>query len=272
MNRLRILFPRCPAPRKAGPVLPISLMILGMLLGCGGEPGTAPEKGEKEGKPTAREVIGEAIAFHGMEGLDQDTLRFRFREKKYVFKSHEGLFEYQRIFTDTSGDTIRDVLTHNGLERYRNDSLVPLSAKDSAAYSHSVNSVIYFAFLPYRLTDDAIIASREGKDTLQKKIYHRIKVTFREKGGGKDHEDTFMYWFHTEDASMDYLAYRYHTEGGGVRFRVAYEPRRIEGMLIQDYHNYKAPYQSELEKLAEQWEKGALEKVSEIEVEFTEQP
>ena len=38
---------------------------------------------------------------------------------------------------------------------------------------------------------------------------------------------------------MDYLAYLYHTDGGGMRFREAINPRRVNNMLIQDYINLK---------------------------------
>ena len=38
---------------------------------------------------------------------------------------------------------------------------------------------------------------------------------------------------------MDYLAYSFQVNGGGVRFREAYNPRTVGGIRFQDYVNYK---------------------------------
>lgn len=39
---------------------------------------------------------------------------------------------------------------------------------------------------------------------------------------------------------MDFLAYEYNVNGGGVLFREAFNSRMIEGMRFQDYINYGA--------------------------------
>ncbi len=65
------------------------------------------------------------------------------------------------------------------------------------------------------------------------KITIRSKLTFNEDSGGDDFEDVFIYWFNTETYRMDYLAYEYHTDEGGMRFREAFNPREINGVLMQ---------------------------------------
>ena len=65
----------------------------------------------------------------------------------------------------------------------------------------------------------------------------------------------------------DYLAYLYYTDGGGLRFRKAYNPRKVNGILFQDYVNYKPREDSatisEIEALYKQ---NALEELSRIEL------
>lgn len=101
--------------------------------------------------------------------------------------------------------------------------------------------------------------------------YHKIKVTFDAEGGGEDFEDVFYYWFDTEDYSMDYLAYSYNEEdeGTGMRFRVAYNPRKVNGVTIQDYKNLKPKVKDSvpLEVIDQAYLDGKLEELSLIELE-----
>ncbi|MEO0474056.1 MAG: DUF6503 family protein, partial [Bacteroidota bacterium] len=69
-----------------------------------------------------------------------------------------------------------------------------------------------------------------------------------------------------KDHSLDFLAYSYETEGGGYRMREAINRRMINGVLVQDYINYK-PVDEEnvvLEELDQVYEKGGLEELSRI--------
>ena len=39
---------------------------------------------------------------------------------------------------------------------------------------------------------------------------------------------------------MDYLAYDFHINDGGTRFREAFNVRTIEGVRVADFNNYKS--------------------------------
>src|SRR5690606_10925529 len=100
---------------------------------------------------------------------------------------------------------------------------------------------------------------------LEGQIYDIIKVTFDEEGGGDDFEDEFLYWVNKENNQMDYLAYSYHTEGGGVRFRKAVNSRMVNGIRIQDYENYMpADKSTPLEEMEALFKSGQLKLLSEI--------
>lgn len=185
----------------------------------------------------AESIVDKAIEVHGGEHLEEVSLNFDFRDKKYVVKREDGRFQYERIFTDSMGD-VRDILTNDGFTRIVNSDTVALSEEYKRRYSNSVNSVIYFALLPFGLDGDAVNKKYLGETTIKDQPYFEILVTFEEEGGGEDHEDIYMYWINQQSFTMDYLAYAYHVEGGGTRFREAINAREIGGILFQDYINY----------------------------------
>jgi len=190
--------------------------------------------------PTAQEIIDESINRSGLNQLDRAKVNFNFRKINYAFSQSDGKFNYARTQFDSISNEIKDVLTNDGLQRFFNDSLITLEQKKIDAYSSSVNSVMYFAFLPYRLNDIAVNKEYANTVELNGTLYHKIKVTFNAEGGGEDFEDVFYYWFDVNDYSMDYLAYSYEEKDGkGMRFRVAYNSRTINGVTIQDYKNLK---------------------------------
>lgn len=216
-------------------------------------------------KSKAQEVVDKAIAYHGMEGLNNASFDLVFRDYKYTYDNNKGAYEYTRSFTDSTGANIYDVLTNNGLERFINNEKTTLEDEKRAAYARSVNSVIYFFRLPYGLNDDAVLKEYKGTTTIKDKEYHEVKVTFEQAGGGEDFDDVFLYWFDTEDFSMDYLAYLYHTDGGGLRFREAINPRKVNGVLIQDYINFKPVDETvPIDTLTTLYNSGNLEELSRI--------
>lgn len=190
-----------------------------------------------QSEPDGDSIIDKSIAVHGGDHLEEVGISFQFRDKQYIVSRDGGRYQYERIFSDSTGD-IRDVLHNDGFERYLNSSLVEVSPEFQKKYANSVNSVIYFALLPFGLDGKAVNKEFLGETIIKGKPYYEIMVTFDEEGGGEDHEDTYVYWIHQQNHTMDYLAYAYHVEGGGSRFREAINPRKVGGILFQDYINY----------------------------------
>ena len=210
-----------------------------------------------------------AIDSAGLWGLDTSTVTFAFREGQYGLDVHDGVFVYTRSFVDTAGNDILDVLTNDGFRRRTNGRATSLRPAQDSSAREALNSVIYFAFLPRWLADDAAVRTYEGLDTLRGKAYHRIRVGFRQNGGGVDFSDHFLYWFDVADASLDYLAYSYETNGGGVRFREAFNTRVVSGLTVQDYRNYAAVPEGSvpLEEIAGAWSRGRLTLLSTVSLE-----
>ena len=154
----------------------------------------------------AEKIIDSAIAAYGGDLYEKTAITFEFRGTSYsIFKSPTA-FEYSREFTDSTGQVV-DILNNEGFTRKVNGmGIDTLTEERIGAFSRSVNSVAYFAFLPYGLNDEAAIKTYLGQTTIKGKDYHQVKVTFQAEGGGEHFEDEFLYWFGVEDFLMDYLA------------------------------------------------------------------
>ncbi|PPK86355.1 hypothetical protein CLV84_3281 [Neolewinella xylanilytica] len=238
-------------------LLPLYVGLLGWLGSCAPSP-------ETDANPEAK-VLARAVRAHGMEGFDSVQIHFTFRERDYGIEQRNGRFTYTRTFADSLGNAVRDVLTNEGLVRYRNDSVQTLTSKDSAAYAASVNSVRYFFVLPYGLSDPAVQARLLDTATIAGRAYDRVRITFDEEGGGEDHEDVYHYFFNQVTGELDYLAYTFEADEGGIRFREAVNKRRVDGVLVQDYVNYGLDGDDRgIDRIAERFLAGELPELSRI--------
>ncbi len=190
-------------------------------------------------EPTAQEILTNAIQTHGGDKVYNSNVSFDFRDKHYKGEYNQGQYKLARYFSDTLNNTYEDVLTNQGFQRKINDSIVHVTDEWIGKYSNSINSVFYFLRIPFNLKDEAVILTYLGKRVIDGTNYYKLKVTFSEEGGGEDFDDVFVYWFNAETYILDYFAYEYATDGGGKRFRKAFNQRDENGWLISDYINYK---------------------------------
>jgi len=219
-----------------------------------------------ESSQDPNEIVNQSIADAGKDKLNNTEIEFLFRDIEYGAKHQDGLFEYVRIFKNDSSELVRDVLTNEGFYREINGKKVVVADSMATKYSNSINSVIYFALLPIGLDEESVNHEYLGSSTIKEKDYHKIKVTFDKQGGGTDYQDVFIYFFNKETNKSDYLGYSYETEGGGMRFREAYNERYVNGFRFVDYINYKPSGDIELLSIDEAYKKNELDTVSKIEL------
>lgn len=213
----------------------------------------------------AQEIVSRAIETHGGSAYDHFELAFDFRGRHYTASRKNGRFVYTRAFTDSTG-RIKDVLDNDGFTRFRNDQPVALSDERTGAFTRSVNAVIYFTLLPYGLNDDPVIKEFVKETTIEGEPYDVIRVTFEAHAGG--HQDTYLYWFHRDKHTMDYFGYSYETDGGGIRFRKAVNPRQVGDIIWQDYINYRPDDETvSIDSLEAMYVAGKLRRLSEIRME-----
>lgn len=211
-------------------------------------------------------MVRRTVASHGGMAYENAHYAFVFRDKTYTFQNDGNNYVYTVTY-EKDGQKVVDRLDNGVISRTIEGKPTELSPKEAAVATEALNSVIYFATLPHKLSDAAVIAVVAGKEMVKERGYTMLKINFQQEGGGVDHEDNFMYWLNSTTGRVDYLAYDYKTNGGGVRFRSAYNPRVIDGILFQDYVNYKAPVGTPLSQLAKLYEAGELEELSRIETE-----
>ena len=223
---------------------------------------------QKEENLTASAIVDKAVEAAGGERYERAKIDFIFRKRKFSSSRKDGLFEFSRTVEDSLGLT-KDVLNNQGVKRYLDGKEVVLADTTASAIGESVNSVHYFIQLPYGLQGEAVQKELVGTDSIAGKEYYEIRVTFREEGGGKDHEDIYMYWIEKEDFTVDYLAYRFFINEGGIRFRKAVNPRVVNGIRFVDYENYKTDaLDTPLHQLDDIFMEKGLPKVSQIENEI----
>ena len=244
----------------------LSLFLLPLLFGlvaCTRNGGSS-----KESQPlSAQSIIDQTIKAHGGAAYGKLHYQFRFRDREYEARRQKGRFQLERRFEE-EGKAVRDLLSNAGFVREIDGQAVTLADSFQTKYGNSVNSVHYFAQLPYGLNDPAVNKSYLGTSNINEIDYHKVQITFQEEGGGTDFDDVFVYWIHPESFTMDFLAYAFHTDGGGLRFREAYHAREVGGIRYQDYVNYKAdPAVWKVQELDRAFNEGKLEKLSLIELE-----
>ena len=220
------------------------------------------------GPPDAEALIDDAIAAHGMQALDDAAVSFTFRGEDFTVARDGGAFAYTRSFEDDEGRRVVDTLSNDGLARTVDGEPAEIPEDEQGAALTAVNAVVYFALLPYFLQDPAVQARYLGADTVRTQPYHQVEVTFAAEDGGPDHEDRYIYWFHAEARTMDYLAYYFHTEDGGSRLRIAENPRTVAGIRFQDYGNYEAPHLTEdtIERYGHYVGTDSLQRISDVEL------
>lgn len=219
----------------------------------------------KDSPVTAQEIVDKAIAVSGGEQYKISQVTFRFRDKTY--KSDRGVTKVLERISETDSTKIRDVLKGNEFLRFINGKPVEVPDTMAVKYANSINSVHYFARLPYGLNDRAVQKKYLGTVKIKEREYHKVQITFQQDGGGEDYEDVYIYWFDLETFKPAYLAYEFHIDGGGMRFREALNERYVEGIRFVDYNNFKPLSSSaSVYELDHLFESGKLELLSKIEL------
>ncbi|PQJ74467.1 DUF6503 family protein [Polaribacter gangjinensis] len=209
---------------------------------------------------TAQEIIDKAMMVAGADKVANADISFDFRDKSYEAIRKNGVFQLKRSF-----DSITDVLSNQGFQRFVHGNQIQLSDSLANVYANSVNSVHYFSVLPYGLNDAAVRKKLLPSTDIQGKEYYKIEVSFSENGGGEDFEDVFIYWIDAQSFTMDYLAYSFHTNGGGKRFRAIKNAALVEGIRFVNFDNYQPTNEAiSLSDLDIAFEKNQLKKLSEV--------
>ncbi|MEQ9299381.1 MAG: DUF6503 family protein [Cyclobacteriaceae bacterium] len=240
--------------------------ILAIISGCSPERQQMIDEEKAANANPAQTYIDNAILVHGGDRFLGRTVEFDFRKIHYSVARTEDKFIYTRSFQSDSLGSVQDTLVNSSsFTRHRDGQLEELSDNWQGRLGNSVNSVLYFTQLPFGLNDPAVVKKYLGEATIESQRYHKIQVTFKKEGGGDDFDDIYMYWIHMDEFTLDYLGYEFSVDGGGSRFRKAIDRQVIDGIVFQNYINYKAEDKdTPIGKHDELFDKGQLIELSRI--------
>ncbi|MEH6408771.1 MAG: DUF6503 family protein, partial [Leeuwenhoekiella sp.] len=163
-------------------------------------------------------IMNQTIERAGGEVTANAKINFKFRDHYYSATRQSGRYSLEKCENPSCSGT-RDVITNDGFKRYVKGKEIKLPDSLKTKYGNSVNSVHYFAMLPFGLDASSVHKEMVGESQIKGEWYYKVKVTFDENGGGDDFQDEYMYWINKTNYTIDYLAYNYEVNEGGTRFR-----------------------------------------------------
>ncbi|MFT6499981.1 MAG: hypothetical protein ACJASQ_000088 [Crocinitomicaceae bacterium] len=248
--------------------LSFAVISIAILSSCGNSQTEKESKMEQEEiqLSASEKLIQETIAAHGGDLYNTANYSFVFREKEYQFKNDNANYTYTKTYK--KGDSlIVDVFENGIFSRTVNGKSLTPSDKEKANGGSGINSVIYFATLPHKLSDKSVNSELQETVSIKGQKYDVVEVSFDQAGGGEDHDDMYYYWINQMTKKMDYFAYNYSVNDGGVRFRSAFNKRVVDGVTFQDYINFEAKVGTPLKDLPALYEAGKLNELSQIKTE-----
>ncbi len=254
---------RPPRPRRPRQTVKHAALVLALLLAACARP--APQ-----GDVEALALLDRARIHHGSALLDGAEVRFSFRGTPFVLRVGDD-FRYARMLVDSLGRTVEEVVDNAGTHRFVDGTEAELAPDEARRVHTAVNSVAYFALLPWPLTDPAVRARLLTPDRVAGEDYDRVAVTFAREGGGPDFDDRYVYWLRQTDGQIGHFAYTYEPTPGdtsraetGTRFRVPIRTRRVDGVLFQDWRNLTADSLADLRTFGDRYDNRDVFEVSEV--------
>ncbi len=182
----------------------------------------------------AEQIIDSSIMASGGDNYTHMDIYFTFRQYRMHLKNKDGIFLYEKTFKDSAGNVIVESLTNNSFTRKINDTKQILDKAKEESLATSLNSIAYFALLPFKLNDPAVMPEFIADTMFMGSPYYKIGIKFKADGEMNKHQDDYCYWINKETMLVDFLAYK----TGGPRFRKTISRDTSNGIIFQDYENY----------------------------------
>jgi len=162
------------------------------LLSCGSNIAVDNENKQEIPSSKSQELIQQAIEAHGGKLYESAHYQFTFRDKVYTFKNNGQEYLYTSEHQTDQGWQ-KDYFENSEFKRTLDEKPLNLTTEAMKAYGETLNSVIYFATLPHKLSDASVNSKHEGQQTIKGTTYEQVLVTFSQEGGGEDFDDEYRY-------------------------------------------------------------------------------
>lgn len=186
------------------------------------------------------EIVDRSIQYHGGDLYSHSDTSLQVCSLSGCYwvsaRIDGGLYELEAV-GEVRGVKRRVRATNDSLKRWNDDALVPTDRERQRVLRDWVMARVYFCFLPFRLNDESVFKEDLGIEIWEGKPLHRVKVTFV-PGSSSDAEDEYVFWFDPESGRVEQFAYSFAGSPGGLRFRRAFNHRRVGGILFFDQENW----------------------------------
>lgn len=186
------------------------------------------------------EVVDQSIDFHGGKKFQQSFTELEMCSKSGCYELGSridgGLFELE-VEGPATGHRRRVRITNDTAELWQDGIPVELNVADSRSIRSWAMARIYFVFLPFRLNDESVFKQDQGTEVWGQRLLRKVKVSFV-SGSSSGADDEFLFWFDPDSDRLEQFAYSFAGDPGGLRFRRAFNFRRVGGILFFDQENW----------------------------------
>ena len=202
-----------------------------------------PEWSARAAEPSALrglDIVNRSIEYHGGEVYRHSLSELQLCSKSGCYRVQArvdgGLYEIEAAGR-VRGHDRRVRITNETVEAWQDEKVMEVAGDLSQSLRNWVMARAYFVYLPFRLNDDSVLQQDLGIEVWNDRPLQKVKISFvAESSSGAD--DEFLYWFDPETARLEQFAYSFAGEPGGLRFRRAFNYRRVGGLLFFDQENW----------------------------------
>lgn len=181
---------------------------------------------------TPNELLQKTINAHGGESFKNSLIEFNIDKTSFSLQYDNDRANFKQT---RQVNTDKHILTYRyGLIQYFiNDSLQPEELYSKKMAEISLFGFLYTFSIPFNLTTNDVIISRQPNVTIRQKEYFTLDVQFTKVPDLP--EDHFLLYIDVNSYEINYAAIQHDLSGSKPQFRRMIEPKRIKDILFQDY-------------------------------------
>lgn len=184
--------------------------------------------------PTPKELLQKTMEAHGGENHFKNSL-INFKIDNTAFNlqyDDNGRANFKQVREVKKA--IHSLTYESGLIKYNiNDSLQPQESYSQRMAEISLFGFLYTFSIPFNLTTNDVILSRQQNVIIRRKEYYTLEIQFTKIPDMP--EDRFLLYIDTETNEIKYAALLHDLSGSRAQFRRMINPKRVDNILFQDY-------------------------------------
>ncbi|MFT5890478.1 MAG: hypothetical protein ACI9Y7_000570 [Dokdonia sp.] len=182
---------------------------------------------------TANELLQKAMDAHGGEKLFKNSLiEFKIEKTSFSAQYDDGRANFKQK-RQVNSDTHILSYKYGLIKYYINDSLQPEEAYSLKMAEISLFGLLYTFSIPFNLTTNDVIISKQHNVTIRQKEYYTLDVQYTKIP--ELPEDRFLLYIDVDSYEIKYMALLHDLSGSKPQFRRMIEPQKINNILFEDY-------------------------------------